>query len=272
MNSREHRRRHIGRRVLTFASTDSTNNRALEFAGDPGHHGLAILAHEQTAGRGRMGRSWYSPPGRSLLLSVLVFPPPQWCRPVLLTAWAAVSVAHLIHDLTGIKARIKWPNDVLVHDQKICGILLEQSTGSSGDNRQHLQGVIAGIGLNLLQTPQELKAQGLDQATSLCQHITKPLEEKLLSPVEVANTLLDILDREYDQLVQGNKNDLESAWRDYLDAQGRDVCVQAGGETIRGRLRHLGFDVLVIEPPGQPILQVLPERIQQVQLTGSGGS
>ena len=89
--------------------------------------GLALLANEQLAGRGQFGRSWQAPAGSSVLVSVVLFPPQPLCRPALLTAWAAVSVCNLIEEITGLKARIKWPNDVLVHGKKVCGILIEHA-------------------------------------------------------------------------------------------------------------------------------------------------
>src|SRR5436190_9218080 len=114
--------RHLGRRTLLFRCLESTNSHALAFANDPANHGLAILADEQTAGRGQRGRSWVSEPGSSVLLSLLIFPPPSLCRPALLTAWAAVSVCETILQTIDIQARVKWPNDVLIDGKKVCGI------------------------------------------------------------------------------------------------------------------------------------------------------
>src|SRR5262245_40276451 len=110
--------RHIGRRVLVYDRTDSTNNRAAEHAHDAAHDGLVVLAREQTAGRGQHGRHWQCPAGTGVLLSVLLFPPPALRRPAVLTAWAAVSVCETIHRVANLQARIKWPNDVLIHGRK----------------------------------------------------------------------------------------------------------------------------------------------------------
>src|SRR6478672_923530 len=100
--------RHVGKRVFVYSQTDSTNSRAAEAAGQTG---LAFLADEQTAGRGQHGRTWVAPPKASVLLSVLLSPQPELSRPAILTAWAAVSVCEVVHRLTGVQARIKWPND-----------------------------------------------------------------------------------------------------------------------------------------------------------------
>jgi BirA family transcriptional regulator, biotin operon repressor / biotin---[acetyl-CoA-carboxylase] ligase len=140
----------IGRRVLVFDHVDSTNTRGAALADtDPDADGLVLIADQQTAGRGQYGRVWQSRPGSSLLMSVVLKTPPELRRPVILTAWIAVSVAEAILSLTGVQTRIKWPNDLLIRGKKVCGILIEQS-GTSGSVN-----TVAGIGLNLTQTADE---------------------------------------------------------------------------------------------------------------------
>src|SRR3954469_18386865 len=150
----------VGRRVLVYDSVDSTNTRAAEFArSNPDADGLVLVADQQTAGRGQYGRVWVSRPGSSLLMSVVLRPPPELLRPVILTAWAAVSVAEAILTLTGAQARIKWPNDLLIRGKKVCGILIEQ-TGTGSELV-----TVAGIGLNLNQTADEFARANLPDAT-----------------------------------------------------------------------------------------------------------
>src|SRR5262245_24669040 len=104
----------LGARLWHFPQLDSTNELALNLAGQPEHDGLAILADEQSAGRGQYGRTWTAPPGSSVLLSLLLFPPESLRRPSVLTAWAGVAVCETILEVAGLQAKIKWPNDVLV--------------------------------------------------------------------------------------------------------------------------------------------------------------
>src|SRR5438309_397299 len=99
----------LGKRVWYFPQLDSTNTLALALASDSENDGLVLLANEQTSGRGQYGRTWTAPPGSSVLLSVLLFPPPWLRRPVLLTAWAAVAVCATIQEVAGLETRIKWP-------------------------------------------------------------------------------------------------------------------------------------------------------------------
>src|SRR5258707_6199345 len=90
--------RQLGKCVRVYDCVDSTNALALARGNDTEQHGLVVLALEQTAGRGQYGRTWHAPPGSSVLMSVLLFPPPALRRPCLLTAWAAVSVCEAIGD------------------------------------------------------------------------------------------------------------------------------------------------------------------------------
>jgi BirA family biotin operon repressor/biotin-[acetyl-CoA-carboxylase] ligase len=241
--------RRLGRRVLVFDRLDSTNSHAAAFAADPANDGLAVLAREQSAGRGQHGRSWTCPPGSGVLLSVLLFPPPHLRRPAMLTAWAAVSVCETILRLTGLQAKIKWPNDVLLRGRKVCGILIEQA-----------QGTVAGIGLNVRQTEEELTAAGLPEATSLA--VAAP---GVVSPTEeVARALVRQLDEEYDRLCQGDLVTLEACWKWRLALLGRSVRVECPDGTHTGRLLELGWDGLVLDTSEGPLRRFLPETVRHL--------
>src|SRR5262249_49879421 len=146
-----------------------------------------------TAGRGQHGRTWQCPAGSGVLMSVLLFPPLSLRRPVLLTAWAAVSVCDTICQVARLHGQIKWPNDVLVDGRKVCGILIEQANGT-----------VAGIGLNVNQSAPQLARAGLPSAGSLACFTRKRLDCN-----EVARALIKQLDREYGALCQGNFRGLE---------------------------------------------------------------
>jgi BirA family biotin operon repressor/biotin-[acetyl-CoA-carboxylase] ligase len=237
----------IGRRVLVYDRVDSTNEVAAVLAAEPGQDGAVVLAREQTAGRGQHRRGWDCPPGRGVLLSVLLFPPPALRRPVVLTAWAAVAVAETVREITGQQALIKWPNDVLLHGRKVCGILIEQGRGT-----------VVGIGLNVTQTAEDFAAAGLPGAGSLA------LFTGGLPAVEsVARQLLTRLDEGYDGLLRGDVTTLEACWKTGVGLLGREViAVCTDGTTVRGRLRECTFAGLELERANSLSVMLMPERVR----------
>jgi BirA family biotin operon repressor/biotin-[acetyl-CoA-carboxylase] ligase len=237
--------RRLGRRVLAYDRVDSTNNVAAALAEDPGNDGVVVLAEEQTAGRGQYGRTWLAPPGASVLMSVLLFPPLPLRRPAVLTAWAAVAVCDVVRRTTGVPAKIKWPNDVLLRGRKVCGILIEQRRGT-----------VAGIGLNVRQTAEELVLAGLTEATSLSQHAPRPLET-----AEVARLLVGQLDEDYDLLCQGDLGTLEARWKWHLGLLGRQVRARCLDGSEQGRLMELGFDGARLRRPDGTAVVLAPEAV-----------
>jgi BirA family transcriptional regulator, biotin operon repressor / biotin---[acetyl-CoA-carboxylase] ligase len=146
----------LGRPRLHLARTDSTNLRARELAAAGAPHGTLVTAAEQTAGRGRQGRGWSAPPGRSLLMSLLLRdPPPQ------LSLRAGVAVAEVARsvDAAGRETLVKWPNDVLVGGGKVAGILVE--------GRPQEGWSVLGIGLNVALGPDDLPAELRARAATL---------------------------------------------------------------------------------------------------------
>jgi BirA family biotin operon repressor/biotin-[acetyl-CoA-carboxylase] ligase len=248
--------RRLGRRVQVFDRLDSTNSRAAALAEDEGNDGVAVLADEQTAGRGQHGRTWLAPPGRSVLLSLLLSPPPELCRPAVLTAWAAVAVCATVRAAVGEQPRIKWPNDVYLRGRKVCGILIE----SAGRRRS----VVVGIGLNVRQSAEEFAAAGLPEATSLAQFTDRPPDTYAL-----AVDLIRRLDDDYDHLCAGDLATLESRWAGYLGLLGEPVLAECPDATHAGRLRELTFGGVVLERPGADPLLLAPERILHLR-SGDG--
>jgi BirA family biotin operon repressor/biotin-[acetyl-CoA-carboxylase] ligase len=132
----------LGRPRLHLRETGSTNDRARALAAAGAPHGTLVTAGAQTAGRGRQGRAWVAPPGRALLLSLVVREPDP-----LLSLRAGLAVA----DLAGPPARVKWPNDVLLEGGKVAGVLVEA--------RPQEGWAVAGIGVNAAVDPAELPAE-----------------------------------------------------------------------------------------------------------------
>lgn len=145
---------------MRFDSVSSTNDVARELAASGASEGLCVIAREQTAGRGRQGRSWSSPPGEGLYLSVILRPQVNASGSAMITLAAAVAVAETLRLDFQAAADIKWPNDVLVRGRKICGILVEAAI--EGDRLQY---AVMGIGVNIAQ--RSFHDQIGDSATSL---------------------------------------------------------------------------------------------------------
>jgi BirA family biotin operon repressor/biotin-[acetyl-CoA-carboxylase] ligase len=247
----------LGQRVHLYDCLDSTNSLALSLADDPEHHGIVVLAREQTAGRGQYGRSWHAPPNSSVLLSVLLFPPVSLRRPPLLTAWAAVSVCETILAITKLHATIKWPNDVLIAGKKICGILIEQRTTGHAD---FPLATVAGIGLNVTQSAAMFEGAGLPSATSLAS-----ASGAAFSFEEVAMELIHQLDRQYGLMVDGAVNTLETSWKGRLGLVGKDVIVEGVNQQYRGRLCDAAFAGLDLEVGPGDVVRLLPESVRQLR-------
>lgn len=153
-----------GREIVYFKEIDSTNRYAKKLAAEGAAHGTLVLADTQTAGRGRRGHSWISPAGSSISMTLILrpeVPPAQVAKISLLTALAT---ANAIRRVTGLDARIKWPNDIVAGGRKVCGMLMEMDA-----TPEKVASVVAGVGINVHQTqfPEEIahSASSLDLLT-----------------------------------------------------------------------------------------------------------
>jgi BirA family biotin operon repressor/biotin-[acetyl-CoA-carboxylase] ligase len=243
----------LGRRVLVFRRIDSTNTQALRLVDRPDLDGLALLADEQSLGRGQHGRSWFAPPKSGVLLSLLMMPDPSIARPVVLTALASVAVCQLVQERTGKMSQIKWPNDVLVEGRKICGLLIEQARQGTH------AAVVLGLGLNITRSNDELLAAGLPGATSLHACGDGSAERD-----EVARSLLALLDGWYTRLLEGNFAELESAWVAHLGLLGEAVEIDCHDATHRGHLLGASFSALTLLCPDGDHLRLSPETIRHI--------
>ena len=219
----------LWRSVEVVAMTGSTN---ADLLGRGGPEGQVLVAEEQTAGRGRMGRSWVSQPGASLTFSVLL-------RPVFVPAarrgWlpllAGVAVATAVSAVAAVAATLKWPNDVLIDDRKLAGILAEQS----GD------AVVIGIGINVATPRDALPASPVGpQATSLLAEGVKVARDVLLVAV------LRNLERWYRAFREDPdpaRSGLLAEYRTLCGTLGRSVRVELpGGRAVAGVAEDIDTD------------------------------
>lgn len=217
--------------ILRFESLPSTNTELARRASEGAGEGLSIVAEEQTAGRGRLQRAWSSPRGAGLYFSILLRPtiaPHQW---PLITFVAALAVGDALSEDCGVNTDIKWPNDLLSGERKICGILAETVETQTG------RAVIVGIGINLTSAayPVELA----DVATSVAEAAgSAPERERLLS------ALLRGLSRWYSLLheLEGAEK-IVAAWTSRSSyASGKTVQVVNGDEVWQGITRGVESD------------------------------
>ncbi|MBP0954727.1 MAG: biotin--[acetyl-CoA-carboxylase] ligase [Oscillospiraceae bacterium] len=185
---------HLGRKLDVFKTIDSTNNFAKSLAQLGGAHGHTIIAEQQTVGRGRADKSFYSPANQGIYMSVIVRPRiPVACSPRI-TACTAVAVADAIKDTAGIECGIKWVNDIFVHGKKLCGILTEAAVGvETGE----LDYAVIGIGINAnnAEFPDEIK----DTATSLFFE-----SRRIINRAELTANVLNRLESRLKELESGS--------------------------------------------------------------------
>jgi BirA family biotin operon repressor/biotin-[acetyl-CoA-carboxylase] ligase len=189
----------LGRRVLFFHATTSTNDVALALASERNEEGLVVIADRQTAGRGRYGRVWFSPSGSGLYVSVVLAPARaqgDTARATsLLTLTAGVALAQAIESRTGLAPEIKWPNDLIVDGRKLSGILAEAVGDADGT-------VVLGFGINVgpMAYPPELAAR----ATSLESELGRPIDRASLCAAalgSLASRYRDLLEARFDAIL-----------------------------------------------------------------------
>lgn len=164
---KESRKDHkIGCNLLYFDCVESTNDTAKELALSGEQEGTVVVADKQSSGRGRRGRVWQSPQGGGLWFSILLRPAIAPEQAPCITLLAGMAVCHAIRKLTGLQAGIKWPNDILFHDKKLCGILTEM-----GGELEQVHYVVVGIGINV--NISEFTAELQSIASSLSQETGK---------------------------------------------------------------------------------------------------
>ena len=218
-------------KTLHYESLPSTNTEVARLAADGATEGLSIVANEQTAGRGRLQRTWSSPKGAGLYFSILLRPEIPLHSWPLITFMAAVATGDALIGAAGLQTEIKWPNDLLAGERKICGILSETVDTSAG------RAAVVGIGINLTARGYPPDLTGV--ATSVEEETKQPADkERLLAALQEA------IANWYEQLVepQGLERILK-AWIERSSyANGRLVDVVNGNETFRGITRGVELD------------------------------
>lgn len=240
----------VGREVVYFQETDSTNVRAHELGEAAAPEGTVVVADHQVAGKGRRGRQWVSPPGVNLYTSVLLRPDifPRFATQ--LTFVSAVAVARAIEDVTALKPRVKWPNDVLIGGKKVAGLLNEMSSETESINY-----VILGIGVNLNMRADQFPPDLRYPATSVALEQSFPV-----SRLDFARALFRRLDHYYFLFLEEGFSPVIRDWESLCDLMGRPVEVDYQDRVVRGTAEGLDED-------GALLLR-LPEGMRERVLAG----
>ena len=172
-----------GKEVVFFEETESTNAEARVLAEKGYGHGTLVTAGHQTGGKGRRGRNWYSPKGSSIAMSLILKPELEAEYASMLTLIQAMAVAKAIEEICGLEAQIKWPNDILINEKKVCGILTEMNL-----EMMEISSIIIGTGINVNQeefpeeisgvaTSLKIEKKRTQSRADLIEHICELFEE-----------------------------------------------------------------------------------------------
>jgi len=219
----------FGKIVYLYPEIDSTNRFCKTLAQKGLPEGTLVIAETQTDGKGRLGRSWVSPPYLNLTFSILLFPPASEGALSLFTLASANAMIDAIKETLNLQAKVKWPNDILIHGKKVAGILLELLTLSS-----KRRALILGIGVNVnmlkIHWPEEIQ----QQSTSLLEvsGLSISREVFLLS-------LLKQLELWYQHFIEGQRARILSRWKASSETLGRRVQVMLPHRTLEGIAQNL---------------------------------
>ena len=216
----------IGQRVIYYPRLTSTMEVAKREAQQGAAEGTIVVADEQTAGKGRMQRTWLSPTG-SIALSIILYPSVLYLPYLIMLA--SLAVVYSIKTVTGLKSQVKWPNDVLINGRKVCGILVE-----SGVRGNVVDYAIIGIGINVNLRLSDFP-EILPIATSLSDELGRDV-----SRLDVIRCLLVEVERLYLALPAGGA--IYQKWRDSLVTLGRKVRVKSGKTVYDGIAESVAED------------------------------
>ena len=247
----------LGRKIHSYAELESTNDEAHRLADDGALHGEVVIADVQTKGRGRRGRTWVSPKGKAVTMSIVLRPSLPPARAPEITLVAAVAVCEAARELGAASARIKWPNDIECRGRKLAGVLTELRAET--DRVRH---AVLGLGFNVSMEmhdfPQELRAI----ATSLLVETG----EKTPRPVVCAR-LLEHLEEWLSLHETEDFGPVRDRWRELSSTLGRTVRVTGEGDPVEGTAADLDEDgALVLRATSGQLVRVVAGDVEHCRV------
>lgn len=236
----------IGSEIQYFEIIDSTNNYLKNQ--NINKNGLVVIAENQTQGRGRADRKWFSEPGKNLTFSILLTSIDENLNLTILPIISASALAIAIDDFTGVNTQTKWPNDLILNGKKLGGILIETSYSNN------LKRIIIGIGINVNQ--QDFSYEINNIATSLSIETKKYHDRELL-----LSSLLNSYDRMYQKLLLNDYAQYLEEWRKRCNHFGKNIRFEHAGEIMQGIAKGLSNDGSLIVDTGHREIKLLSGEI-----------
>ena len=219
-------------RYVYTSETGSTNDDALKLAADGAPHGTLVVANKQTRARGRNNRSWEAPPNGGIYVSLILRPNRPLQDATLLGIVTAVAAVQAIKHTARTKAQIKWPNDILLHQRKIAGILTETDIQPDGT-----YAVIIGLGINVNTPYTALPSRVIFPASSMQHELGKATSRTLLLAA-----WLESMEQHYQLWQDGNTTEIIAAWHKHAYGIGKTISIQQGDQNTTGILQGMAED------------------------------
>ncbi|MCD5406832.1 MAG: biotin--[acetyl-CoA-carboxylase] ligase [Desulfotomaculum sp.] len=210
----------LGQQVIHYHQENSTNEAAKKLARQGAEQGTVVVAEQQSSGKGRMGRHWHSAAGADVLFSIILYPEISLAEIPQISMLAVVAIAKAVEKVCAVQAGIKWPNDLLVNGQKLCGVLVEMAAEAD-----RVRYVVLGIGINVnslpLQWPEEIRSKTTSLRAECGQEVSR---------VKLIQAVLEALELLYDQWHQQGFAPISKLWRTWCVSQHCPATVK----TIQG--------------------------------------
>lgn len=247
------RTRHLGHFLVARHEVDSTNDEAWGLLGTEAPDGAVVVADVQTRGRGRAGHAWHTAPGKGLALSLVLHQGCDRRQFGVLPLLAGLALARGLEAL-GARAELKWPNDLLISNRKVSGILAESRRTAEGDDA-----AVIGVGVNVTQTPEDFPPDLRATATSLA------IEGVATTREDVAAQFLNALEPLWAEFQEGDRRVALDAWRRRATFWGRRLRVRGAAGDIEGTAVALDDGgALVLERDGGGRVTVHAGDVEQV--------
>ncbi|HBY56514.1 MAG TPA: biotin--[acetyl-CoA-carboxylase] ligase [Candidatus Atribacteria bacterium] len=241
---------YIGKKIFYFPELESTNIIAKEkvlHRSEVIDEGTIIITEKQSAGKGRLGRKWFSPAG-GIWLSIILFPqlPPSYIPRI--TLMTAVAIVKAIKIRTQIKSQIKWPNDILIQGEKVCGILTEMSA-----ELDIINWIVVGVGINVNIDNQEFPEDIREKTTSL-----KEVLDREVPRVRLVQVFLQEFERYYEKLKRKEFPSILEEWKLYSCTIGREIRINIGERIISGKAVDISEEgALILKKENGELIEII---------------